>query len=493
MIQYLIVLTGAVGLYVLTCAPTILWQDSGLLVYRIWHNDIQGNLGLAVAHPLYLLIGIAVKYIPIGQLAYRVNLMSAVFGAVAVANLFLLLRLWLGRALPAIIGAITLAVSWTFWQNAVITEVYSLYAAQMLGELIVLLQYVRTKRVGYLYLLGLFNGLAIANHMWGSLALACYAVFFIILLVKKQISLKHFGVIILLWIIGAVPYEYLIIKNIILSGDVVETLASALFGDIGRGRVLNTFVSMKIVFENAVFILLNFPTPNFLFFFVGLFVLWKGTADKSFANIVIAMLILYFVFAFRYTVPDRHAFFLPFYCLASAVVGLGADAFLMRYNHKLIVLVVLMFTLLPIPTYFVAPAVAREIYKPLSQKRQRLYRDEYKYWLQPWKTGYRGAERFANEALDGVEKNAIIYASTTDVHSLLYVQQVNGKRQDVKIVSDYNSSKDAPVLNKDTVDDLVTDFALYVISPEKNYCSGFLSDSYDFVQKGVLWKVVDKK
>ena len=169
---YLIVLAGAGTLYAISCAPAILWQDSGLFVYRIWHNDLQGDLGLALAHPLYIMIGIAVKHIPLGDLAYRVNLISVCCGAVAVANLFLLLRLWLGKNLPAIIGAVTLAVSWNFWQHAVIAEIYTLYTAQMLAELIMLLLYIRTKRVRYLYLLGLFNGLAIANHMWGVFGLA---------------------------------------------------------------------------------------------------------------------------------------------------------------------------------------------------------------------------------------------------------------------------------------------------------------------------------
>ncbi len=491
-LMYLIVLAGAGILYVLTCAPTVLWQDSGLLIYRIWHNDLQGNLGLAISHPLYILVGIAVKHIPIGQLAYRVNLISAVFGAVAVANLFLLLRLWLGRNMPAVIGAITLAVSWTFWQNAVIAEVYSMYAAQMLAELIMLLQYVRTKKIGYLYLLGLFNGLAIANHMWGSIALACYAVFFIALLAKKQIGLKHLAIVILLWIIGAMPYEYLIIKNIIVSGDVWATLASAMFGNSWQSRVLNTSVSMKIVLENIVFILLNFPTPNLLLLFLGLWVIRKKAPSRSFANITIAMLTLYFVFAFRYTVPDRHAFFLPFYCLAAIIIGLGADTLLTRYNHKSAVIIVLAFTLLPIPIYFITPAVARTFYKPLGQRRQRLYRDEYTYWLQPWKTGYRGAERFANEALNGVEKNAVIYAYTTDVHALLYAQEVGGKRHDVKIVSEFNSSKNAPALNENTVADLMANSILYVVSPTKKYCPPFILENYDFVKSGVLWRVVDK-
>ena len=420
-------------------------------------------------------------------------MISAVFGAVAVANLFLLLRLWLGGVLPAVIGAITLALSWTFWQNAVIAEVCSLYAAQLFAELIVLLQYIRTKRIGYLYLLGLFNGLAIANHMWGAFGFACYTVLLVVLLTRRQISLKNFGIIVLLWIIGAAPYEYLIIKNIIWTGDLWATLASAAFGNMWQGHVLNTSVSMKMVLENIIFILLNFPTPNFILLFVGLWFLRKKAPSRGFANIITAMLILYFVFAFRYIVPDRHVFFLPFYCLAAVLIGVGADVFLSRYNRKLLVLLVLAFALLPIPTYGAAPTLARKTYKALGRRRQRPYRDEYKYWLWPWKTGYYGADRFANEALDSVEENAIIYAFTTDVHVLLYVQEVKGKRGDVRIVSNYDSSKNAPALDENIIADLANNTALYVVSPLKGCCPDFLLENYDFVRAGVLWKATGKK
>ena len=209
-------------------------------------------------------------------------------------------------------------------------------------------------------------------------------------------------------------------------------------------------------------------------------------------NIIVAMLVLNFVFASRYTVLDRHVFFLPFYCLASVLIGLGAYVFFSRSNRKAAVVVVLLFSLLPIPIYAVAPAFAKKTYKVFEQRRQRPYRDEYKYWLWPWKTGYRGAERFANEALGMVEENAIIYAYTTDVHALLYVQEVEGKRTDVKILSTYDRSANASVLDETTVDDLMADFALYVTSPVRGYCPRFLFDSYDFVQAGVLWRVVSR-
>ena len=67
--SYIAVLLIAAGLYAGTCAPGALWQDSGMYQYRIRHNDIEGNLGLALSHPLYHIIGIGVKHIRLGEFA----------------------------------------------------------------------------------------------------------------------------------------------------------------------------------------------------------------------------------------------------------------------------------------------------------------------------------------------------------------------------------------------------------------------------------------
>ncbi len=488
---YVTALILAGTLYVVSCAPGILWQDSSLFVYRTWHNDIQGNIGLALSHPLYFMITIVAKYIPLGELAYRVNLVSALFGAIAVANLFLFLRLWIGRARPAVIGAITLAVSWNFWQHSAMAEVYTLYMAQMLGELIVLLLYIRTKRMRYLYLLGLFNGLAIANHMWAVFGFVCYAVFLVILRVRKEIGTKNLVFVIIFWVIGALPYEYLIVKQLILSGDLGATLASAAFGDTWQGDVTSTYMSMKIVLENFIFVCLNFPTPNLLLLFVGLWALCKKVPERSLANITLVLAIMYFVFAFRYTVADRFAFFLPFYCLAAAFIGLGADVVLTRFNSKSTATLLLLFALLPIPMYFIIPDLARKAYKPLAQKRQRPYRDEYDYFLKPWKTGDNGAQRFADETMELMDKNAILYLLPIDSHTLLYTQEVKGRRPDVKIVSLCDTSVNAPVLNKDTVADLVDNWPFYVLSPEN--CPDFLINNYDFVEIWPIYRVIKRK
>jgi hypothetical protein len=486
--NYFAVLLATAVLYIASCAPGPLWQDSGMYQYRIWHNDIEGKLGLALSHPLYHVIGIGVKYIPLGEFAYRVNLISAIAAAFTIANLFLLLRLWLGKDTPAVLAALTLALSWTIWQFASIAEVYTLYSALLFAELIMLLQYIKTRRVGFLYLLALFNGLAIANHMWGIIPFACYVIFMVVLLVQKQIRLRSLAVFISLWVIGAAPYEYLIIKNIVQTGDFTGTVASALFGNSWRGAVFNTRLSIKLVGENLIFIAYNFPTPNVIFFFAGLYGLKKVSPSRSFRNILLALLILFFVFAFRYTVPDRYAFFMPFYCLVSVLIGVGFNSLVIQPGRKILCRIVFILALLPIPTYIIAPAVAQKMHFKLPTKRNIPHRNDYIWFLRPWQTGYDGPEKFANEALDAVEDNAIIYADGTTVYPLWYVQEFKGKCPDVKIISDHGSYE-SPVAFPTA--DTIAKQPVYVVSPVPGYCPAFLLERYKFERKGVLWKVIN--
>lgn len=491
--SYIAVFFAAALLYVATCAPGVVWQDSGLIQYRVWHSDIEGRLGLALSHPLFYIIAIAVKYIPAGEFGYRINVLTAVISAVAVANLFLLLRLWLGKNLPALIGAATLAMSHTFWRHATIPETYNLAVALLLFELIMLLLYAKTSRVTYLYFLGLTNGLAIANHMLASIAFICYLVLAIVLLVGKRIRWRDFTAMVLLWIFGALPYEYLIVKNILHSGEMWGTLASAAFGIRWQGAVLNTTLSSQIIKENLMYIIFNFPTPNILLGLVGLWALYKVSPKRWFANVLLALLILFFLFAFRYTVPDRYAFLIPFYCIFSILIGVGVSMLIGRKSSKAMTYVVAALCLLPVPAYMMAPKIAKQMGVTIGHGREIPYRDDYVYFLQPWRTGYRGAERFANEALDSLEPAAIIFADATTSPPLLYTQQVKAKRPDVKIISSIGSSEDSPEFNEQTLEKLLAERAVYVVSPIKEYCPAFLLERYKFQQAGLIWKVVESK
>ncbi len=493
-LSYFTVLLAATMLYVFTCAPGVVWQDSGVIQYRLWHNDVEGKLGLALSHPLYYILAIAAKNIPFGEFAYRINVLTAVISALAVANLFLLLRLWLGETFAAWLGAATLALSHTFWRHATIPETYGLVVALLLFELIMLLQYAKSSRVGYLYLLALINGLAIANHMLAAIAFACYLVLAVILTVRMKIKGRDLAVMALLWIIGALPYEYLIVKNIFQSGDFWGTLASAAFGARWQADVLNTSLTADIIKENLMYLILNFPTPNLLLLFVGVFGLYKVSPKRWFANVILVLLILYFAFAFRYTIPDRYAFFIPFYCIVSILIGVGTYGYL-RKSKGMIAYVFAIFCLVTVPFYVIAPKIAEGLEIKIGSGRKIDYRDDDTYFLRPWRFGDNGAERFAAEALFSVKPPAIICADATTAPPLLYAQEVQKKRQgdDIKIISGIGSSENSPEFSEQTIEKLFSERAIYVVSPAKGYCPDFLLRSYEFEPAGILWRAVEKK
>ncbi|MCD6303441.1 MAG: DUF2723 domain-containing protein, partial [Planctomycetes bacterium] len=87
---------AVLGLFLLVYAATAqrgcAWQDSGIFQWRILTGDLTGRLGLALAHPLLILLGEAFSRLPLGPPAWRMNMVSAVFGAVAAANVAALVR-----------------------------------------------------------------------------------------------------------------------------------------------------------------------------------------------------------------------------------------------------------------------------------------------------------------------------------------------------------------------------------------------------------------
>jgi len=329
--------------------------------------------------------------------------------------------------------------------------------------------------------------------MLASIPLLCYVVFVVLLLAKKEICIADLAIVVLLCIVGALPYECLIIKNMMQTGDVAGTLASAAFGDRWQGAVLNTSLSMKIVKENFLYILLNFPTPNVLLFLAGFFALFKVSLHRGFRNVLLGLTALFFLFAFRYTVPDRYAFFLPFYCMVSILIGLGVYHLQEQVNRRVLAFLVLTFSLVPVGVYAAAPLVAERMHLNVGTRDDIPYRNNSEYFLWPWKRGYTGADRFAAEVLGLVDSNAVIYADITTVGPLLLAQQVKGKRPDVKIISGTLNSEDAPRFDEHVMEQLLADRSIYVVSPKPGYCPAFILENYDFIRAGILWRVIKSK
>lgn len=95
------------------------------------------QLGIAhpTGYPLYLLLGRLVAFIPIGSLAWRVNLASTVFAIPAALLLYDMIRRLLHDNVPAILAAVVFGLTPVFWRQAIQAEVYALHALIVAGAL----------------------------------------------------------------------------------------------------------------------------------------------------------------------------------------------------------------------------------------------------------------------------------------------------------------------------------------------------------------------
>lgn len=490
---YILTFLAVLGLYVFTCAPTVLWQDSGMYQYRIWNNDIRGGLGLALAHPLYIMIGIATAKIPLGDFAYKINLISAVCGAITVANIFFLVYLITSRKTAAVIGAIAMAFSHTLWQHSNIAEVYGLYAAIVSTEMIVLFYFVQTGKNKFLYLLGFLNGLSIAAHMLGTIPLFIYLCFIAFVLKKKELKIKAVLISAIFWIVGALPYEYLIVEHLLKTGDLLLTIKSALFGSSWDNAVLNTSLNFRMVCENFLFIGLNFPSPNILLIFVGLAVACKRT-NKRYAFLLTALFVMFLVFAFRYTVPDRYAFFLSFYVMCSVFLAIGADFVIERFKSKNLTTAIFAMSFLALPVYYFAPVIAENAHVNLGIKRTLPYRNDYVYFLRPWQRGNDGPYKFAFDTMNIAEDNAVILADGSTVYALWYVQQTQGIKPNIRIVANHGDYKSPiPYPDAQEFERLLDQGPVYIVSAIQGYCPSYVLENYQLQDMQVLTKVVGRK
>jgi tetratricopeptide (TPR) repeat protein len=111
------------ALYLAKLPPVLApWRDSGEMTVAI------ATLGVAhpTSYPLYILIGRLASAVPLGNPAFRLNVLSAVAGSAACSLLFAVLRRRRSSS-SAVAVAFCLALNPSFWSVSQVSEMYSLW------------------------------------------------------------------------------------------------------------------------------------------------------------------------------------------------------------------------------------------------------------------------------------------------------------------------------------------------------------------------------
>ena len=153
------------AVYAWTSPRSVALEDDSLFALASYFYGVAHPPG----YPIHTLLGKIFTWLPIGTVAYRVHMLSAVLAALACCTIYLLLRGLLERRSYAYLGALAYGFSRTFWSQAIIGEVYTLNSLFFFVILFLCLQlrslsiYDPTWRRGIAWL-GAVYGLSLANH-----------------------------------------------------------------------------------------------------------------------------------------------------------------------------------------------------------------------------------------------------------------------------------------------------------------------------------------
>lgn len=206
--------------YIATASGHGHWFDSGEFVAVATDFGVSHPPG----HPLAgVLMGMA-TLLPLGSLAFRVALMSALLAALAAAFLYRAVRLTIssmGVVAPSLTIPLALAATWTvslsygWWFQAVRPEVYALQAALILVaiERVITLEYHwPTPDLRPLYVASFALGLGLANHHFLAFLVLPAGAPTLARVVSAR-GLRPIGIALLFVLLGLLTYIYLLARG----------------------------------------------------------------------------------------------------------------------------------------------------------------------------------------------------------------------------------------------------------------------------------------
>lgn len=324
-------------LYVRTMPPTVYGLDSAELSVGAY------TLGLvhAPGYPLYLMLGKLFTFLPVGDIGYRLNLMSAVFGTVTVLLVYVISLRLTGQAILAGAASLFLAFSWYFWTDAIVAEVYTLQAAFTAGLLWLLLVWREGRDRRWLYAFALAAGLSSANYPATALIAPGLAAF--VWLTDRGVLLgpRRLAAMAGLFGLGFLVYLYLPLRYLagpafnymghfdaagrfhpatltdplvlwqMLTGGPFQGLMFGYSGGEAAGQV-----GQYVYFLWGNFLAVGLPLGV-----IGLIHGWRQ--DRTVAVSTGLMYLAYVLFFVNYRVVDKHTMFLPSYVIWALWIAWG--------------------------------------------------------------------------------------------------------------------------------------------------------------------------
>ncbi len=327
-------------IYLNSMAPGLTWANSGADGGDLITAAATGGIAHPTGYPVYLLLARLFQLIPIGSLAFRTNLMSALAALIAALLVYNLVIRSIVRTngnqnwLAGLASGYAFGLSPLIWSQAVITEVYTLQAlfvALILylacGDLSLRFESKRLDRY-----LGLTFGLAIGNHVT---TILLFPALLTANLFRKSNSLNERKAGLnslwrrMVWL-GFGLLTYLILPLRAFSHPPVNwgnPVTLSAFGWLVSGKLYQdqlfvfTFSSIgSRVRDVAGLLIEQFGVPGLMLGLIGLVVFYKPSLlNKN----MIWIVFVFISFAVIYATHDSFIYLIPAFLCFSIWIGLG--------------------------------------------------------------------------------------------------------------------------------------------------------------------------
>ena len=338
----LFIFLGITALYLFTLAPSITQQHFGTDGAEL--TATAHTLGVAhpPGYPTYLLLAKTFSLVtPWGDVAHRINVLSAVSGAGAVVLVYYICHLLIERifrisgasfsraSAAAIVAAASFAFSPLLWSQSVIAEVYSLNALFTGGVMLLTLRWSKNPGAGSWPLItaGLLVGLGLGNHL--TLAFVTLPLAYVMALHLRELSPGLTAKLLGAFILGLSVYIYLPIRasenppiswgNAANLEGFLWTVTANPYRGLAFGLPLSDLPGRLV--DWADLLVRQF---NALGLFMGILGMWRLRVSRLPMLIFTALLFLSsLTFSITYHSPDARVYLIPAFMVFALWIGVG--------------------------------------------------------------------------------------------------------------------------------------------------------------------------
>jgi len=312
-----LVAVTAFVLYRATLLPGFDFGDTGSFQTIVGFPLITPRDG----YPLYFAIGRLFVAVAHGDPAWALNLASAVEGAVACGLIVLAAAELSASTAAGAAAGLLFAVSYTFWSQATIAEVYALHACFVAVTLLLILRWSERPSLPRLAVFFVVFALAFGNHLSTVLLLPGYTAFILVSAPRGWRSMfapRVVALAVVCAVFGALPYLWNL-RTLWLLHDPPHSIADGLatfWFDVTKSDWRDTMVlhvPASMLRERLAMywfdVRQQFGPVVPALAAVGIARLW--IAHRGRALLLAALYAVNVVFAFSYNVGDSHVFYLP--------------------------------------------------------------------------------------------------------------------------------------------------------------------------------------